>query len=177
MIDIPKEEKVENIKQKTPKGESHITKLTIFSIISFKSKKKDFTFDVSLESLFKPYPNNMAKIIIWIILPSAIALIGLLGNKFTKVSFKEGIAFCSNDDVLVRLASLAISKKELTNKALTIASAVVNKYSPIAFELIERSCLSEVRFETPTTKDTKTKGTTNNFNKDKKILPIASTSS
>ena len=94
-----------------------------------------------------------------------------------KVSFKEGIAFCSNDDVLVKLASLAISKKELTNKALTIASAVVNKYSPIAFELIERSCLSEVRFETPTTKDTKTKGTTNNFNKDKKILPIASTSS
>ena len=64
LIDIPKDEKVENIKQKTPKGESHITKLTIFSIISFKSKKKDFTFDVSLESLFKPYPNNMAKIII-----------------------------------------------------------------------------------------------------------------
>ena len=64
MIDIPKDEKVENIKQKTPKGESHITKLTIFSIIVFKSKKKDFTFDVSLESLFKPYPNNMAKTII-----------------------------------------------------------------------------------------------------------------
>ena len=56
-----------------------------------------------------------------------MALIGLLGNKFMKVSFKEGIAFCSNDDVLVRLTSLAISKKELTNKALTIANAVVNK--------------------------------------------------
>ena len=39
------------------------------------------------------------------------------------------------------------------------------------------SCLSEVRFETPTTKDTKTNGTTNNLRRERKILPRASINS
>ncbi len=54
MIDIPKDEKVENIKQNTPTGESQITKLTMFKIISFKSMKNDLTLEVSFEILFTP---------------------------------------------------------------------------------------------------------------------------
>ena len=64
MIDIPKDEKVENIKQNTPTGESQITKLTMFKIISFKSMKNDLTLEVSFEILFTPYPNNIAKMMI-----------------------------------------------------------------------------------------------------------------
>ena len=64
MIDIPKDEKVENIKQNTPTGESQITKLTMFKMISFRSVKKDLTFDFSLEILLTPYPNNMANMMI-----------------------------------------------------------------------------------------------------------------
>ena len=127
MIDIPKDEKVENIKQNTPTGESQITKLTMFKIISFKSMKNDLTLEVSFEILFTPYPNNIANMMIWIILPSAIASIGLLGNKFTKVSFRDGMASCSKEELLTMLTPFAISKKELTNKALIIANAVVNK--------------------------------------------------
>ena len=64
MIDIPKDEKVENIKQNTPTGESQIIKLTMFKIISFKSMKKDLTLEVSFEILFTPYPNNIANMMI-----------------------------------------------------------------------------------------------------------------
>ena len=64
MIDIPKDEKVENIKQNTPTGESQITKLTMFKIISFKSTKNDLTLEVSFEILFTPYPNNIANMMI-----------------------------------------------------------------------------------------------------------------
>ena len=42
---------------------------------------------------------------------------------------------------------------------------------------MERSCLSEVRFETPTTKDTNTKGTTNNLSRERKMVPNASMNS
>ena len=64
MIDIPKDEKVEKIKQNTPTGESQITKLTMFKIISFKSMKKDLILEVSSEILFTPYPNNIANMMI-----------------------------------------------------------------------------------------------------------------
>ena len=64
MIDIPKDEKVEKIKQNTPTGESQIIKLTMFKIISFKSMKKDLTLEVSFEILFTPYPNNIANMMI-----------------------------------------------------------------------------------------------------------------
>ena len=47
----------------------------------------------------------------------------------------------------------------------------------MALELIDRSCLSEVRLETPTTKDTKTNGTTSNLRRERKILPRASINS
>jgi len=51
----------------------------------------------------------------------------LLGNKFTKVSLRDGIASCLKDESLTMLTPFAISKKELTNKALMIANAVVNR--------------------------------------------------
>ena len=47
----------------------------------------------------------------------------------------------------------------------------------MALELIDKSCLSEVRFETPTTKDTKTSGTTSSLRRERKILPRASINS
>ena len=54
IIDIPKDEKVENIKQNTPTGESQIIKFTMFKIISFRSMKNVLTLEVSFEILFTP---------------------------------------------------------------------------------------------------------------------------
>ena len=153
------------MRKKTPIGAKSITKVTTFIITSF-----NFSAVFANSRPISPViniaiANKITKKIICNILPSAKALIGLLGTILIKTSVSGGAGFGVKLDVPATCSKPSPGAIIIaTNKAKEIAIPVVKIYKPKALTPTRPKTDTSPMPHTPQINEKVTKGTTNIFN-------------
>ena len=164
----------ENNKANIPYGASSMSIRTKLRMTLFINSNEFLRGSPAGPRLFSAIPNKRENTIIWSILPSAMAAMGLVGNIFIRTSFKDGAAVDWKAVGKARSIPIPGLNNNAKVKAIDMAIAVVRRYKDKVFILIVPILEVEEMDTTPQTSEKKTKGTITSLNDAINICPTTS---